>query len=146
MTISQVTDTLIIGDWQDAARISRYVLEPTVGWKIMTVAFDSPFTGDIKFNLVDGPADGNLDEFERAVDKLTELQNNKIPTLIHCVSGVSRSAAVVIAYLMRSEKISYGEAFARVQNRRPSIKPVPFFEDYLSKSMWDEIAHRFLKQ
>jgi dual specificity phosphatase 12 len=35
--------------------------------------------------------------------------------------GKSRSATIVIAYLMRKHRISYEEAFARVRQRRKEI-------------------------
>jgi hypothetical protein len=49
MTASKVSDTLYIGDWQDA-RASRQN-RPEIA--IMTVAVDSPFVGGWKFDLVD---------------------------------------------------------------------------------------------
>lgn len=43
--------------------------------------------------------------------------------LVHCQAGVSRSASVVIGYLMWKEQISYQEAYAAVKRCRPIIWP-----------------------
>jgi protein-tyrosine phosphatase len=44
--------------------------------------------------------------------------------LIHCAAGVSRSASVVIAYLMRKKLYaSYQDAFLHVYACRPVIQP-----------------------
>eukprot|EP00931_Biecheleriopsis_adriatica_P037663 TRINITY_DN21600_c0_g1_i1.p1 TRINITY_DN21600_c0_g1~~TRINITY_DN21600_c0_g1_i1.p1 ORF type:complete len:343 (+),score=45.31 TRINITY_DN21600_c0_g1_i1:244-1272(+) len=43
--------------------------------------------------------------------------------LIHCASGRSRSASIVIAYLMREEKLSYPEAFKSVVSIRSVVQP-----------------------
>ncbi|KAF7300290.1 Dual specificity catalytic domain-containing protein [Mycena chlorophos] len=43
--------------------------------------------------------------------------------LVHCQQGVSRSAAVVIAFLIRDKGMSYDDALAFVKERRSCIKP-----------------------
>lgn len=43
--------------------------------------------------------------------------------LVHCQQGVSRSAAVVIAYLIYTHSMSYEAAFDFVRKRRACIKP-----------------------
>lgn len=48
--------------------------------------------------------------------------------LIHCQAGVSRSASVVIAYLIKKLKINYLKALSFVRDKRPSVKPNSGFE------------------
>jgi len=43
--------------------------------------------------------------------------------LVHCASGKSRSASVLIAYLMRHERLAYTVAFQQVKDARPVIAP-----------------------
>ncbi|PRP86140.1 MAP kinase phosphatase with leucine-rich repeats protein 1-like [Planoprotostelium fungivorum] len=43
--------------------------------------------------------------------------------LVHCAAGVSRSASIVIGYLMWSRKKSFLEAFTFVRSKRPIIGP-----------------------
>ncbi|KAL1513306.1 hypothetical protein ABEB36_002728 [Hypothenemus hampei] len=43
--------------------------------------------------------------------------------LVHCYFGVSRSATVVIAYVMKKYELSYSEAFERVKSKRSIVFP-----------------------
>ncbi|KAG8219090.1 protein-tyrosine phosphatase-like protein [Butyriboletus roseoflavus] len=43
--------------------------------------------------------------------------------LVHCVMGVSRSATVVCAYLMVSQRLSVSAAIQYIRRRRPEIRP-----------------------
>lgn len=51
--------------------------------------------------------------------------------LVHCRQGVSRSASVVLAYLMKTKHLSYDEAFAFVKARRPRVSPNSSFSKQL---------------
>ncbi|XP_058639310.1 dual specificity protein phosphatase 19b isoform X2 [Onychostoma macrolepis] len=53
--------------------------------------------------------------------------------LVHCNAGVSRSASVVIGFLMSQEKMSFNEAFSAVKTVRPYIQPNPGFMSQLKK-------------
>ncbi|XP_029922446.1 dual specificity protein phosphatase 14 [Myripristis murdjan] len=44
-------------------------------------------------------------------------------TLVHCTAGRSRSAALVIAYLMRCEGVSLRQAHEALLEKRPHIRP-----------------------
>ena len=52
---------------------------------------------------------------------INESQNNKI--LVHCRAGASRSASLVIAFLMKKKKLSLIESYQFVLNKRPIIEP-----------------------
>ncbi|ODV89036.1 hypothetical protein CANCADRAFT_32426 [Tortispora caseinolytica NRRL Y-17796] len=43
--------------------------------------------------------------------------------LVHCQCGVSRSASLVVAYVMRSQQLPLGEAYAKVKTLSPYIGP-----------------------
>lgn len=59
--------------------------------------------------------------------------------LVHCVAGVSRSATIMTAFLMRERRLRVHQAFALVQARRTIVEPNPGFRKQLV--LWD--AHLF---
>ncbi|CAG5124219.1 unnamed protein product, partial [Candidula unifasciata] len=48
-------------------------------------------------------------------------------TLVHCLAGVSRSATICIAYLVKYQHMTLEEAYKHVKKRRPVIHPNPGF-------------------
>ena len=50
---------------------------------------------------------------------------------VHCMAGVSRSASIVIAYIMRTKHMSFKSAFDFVKERRPCICPNDGFHKQL---------------
>jgi protein-tyrosine phosphatase len=53
--------------------------------------------------------------------------------LVHCGAGISRSAAVVIAYLCRFAGMSYAEALAFVKAKRPQVAPADVFKEAIER-------------
>ena len=65
-------------------------------------------------------------------------------TLVHCTLGVSRSATIVIAYIMWKQKMKYENAFNYVKEKRKRISPnygfkkqLQIFESLLIKNNYD---------
>lgn len=46
---------------------------------------------------------------------------------VHCWAGVSRSATIVISYLMQLERLSFQEALTRTSSAKPDVEPNPGF-------------------
>jgi protein-tyrosine phosphatase len=57
------------------------------------------------------------------------------PVLLHCYAGISRSATLVIAYLMESRNLPLKYAYTLVRRQRPRIRPNPGFLKQLKQ--WD---------
>lgn len=51
--------------------------------------------------------------------------------LVHCQAGVSRSATIVIAYIMKKNKIKSKAALEFVQEKRPIVGPNDGFLEQL---------------
>lgn len=76
-------------------------------------------------------------DYEDITEKFPEcfefLDNSSGNTLIHCQAGVSRSAAILIGYLMYKTNSSYQEIFDLVKYSRPIIQPNRNFEHRLKQ-------------
>jgi protein-tyrosine phosphatase len=68
----------------------------------------------------DARLDSVLDVALAFIDNALETGNS---VLVHCAAGVSRSASVVIAYLMLKKNYSFDEAFSTTKRARPCISP-----------------------
>ena len=60
--------------------------------------------------------------------------------LVHCASGVSRSTAIVAAFLMKLNGWTATAAFNFIQKRRPGINRKKFFEQL---ELWSELKYAF---
>ena len=70
--------------------------------------------------------------------------DGKDNTLFHCMAGASRSATIVIAYIMWKEKMTYEDAFNFVNKKRPVAFPnfgfreqLKIFENLLKDNNYD---------
>jgi len=63
------------------------------------------------------------------IDKIINAPDSAI--LVHCMMGVSRSSAFVIAYLMYSQNMTFQEAFDFLKNKRNFINPNKGFQKQL---------------
>jgi len=72
--------------------------------------------------------DNILPYINESIDFIKQCRGN---VLVHCTAGVSRSASIVIAYLMKEKKLSYIKAFNYVQKIRPIIHPNDSFINQL---------------
>ena len=71
--------------------------------------------------------------FRESTDFIKEALNEGGVVLVHCFAGVSRSASIVIAYLMRFGGMSFGSAIQLVRNKRPWISPNHGFMNQLRR-------------
>lgn len=65
--------------------------------------------------------------FEEAFQMIDEARQTNGKILVHCAMGISRSATIVIAYLMSRYQMSMMTAFNYVKSKRPEINPNKYF-------------------
>ncbi|KAI0787045.1 phosphatases II [Irpex lacteus] len=66
-----------------------------------------------------------------AVRFIHEAMSSNGVCLVHCVQGLSRSAAVVAAYLMWSQRMSATQAIETVRRAREQVWILPGFQEQL---------------
>lgn len=58
------------------------------------------------------------DYFDEVADLIEQIRQTGGVTMVHCVAGVSRSASLVLAYLMKHMKMTLKDAFQLVRTAR----------------------------
>ncbi|XP_003379610.1 putative dual specificity phosphatase, catalytic domain protein [Trichinella spiralis] len=64
-----------------------------------------------------------MDDFDRCIEFIESAIRSKENILVHCQEGISRSATVVAAYLMKKYSIDENEALLRIQAVRSIVYP-----------------------
>jgi hypothetical protein len=77
--------------------------------------------------------DRDLDFFLDDATEFIAMHIKRGCVLVHCGAGISRSAAVVVAYLCRYAGMSYAEALAFVKARRPQVAPADVFKEAIER-------------
>ena len=70
--------------------------------------------------------------FDQCADKIQQTSLAGGRTLVHCMAGVSRSATLCIAYLMKHQHMTLREAYSHVKSCRCFIRPnIGFFRQLI---------------
>ncbi|KAI7815014.1 dual specificity phosphatase 19, partial [Triplophysa rosa] len=81
--------------------------------------------------MLDLPETDIISYFPQCFEFINQASHQGGVVLVHCNAGVSRSASVVIGFLIYQEKMSFEEAFRAVKSARPHIQPNPGFMNQL---------------
>ncbi|XP_072382942.1 dual specificity protein phosphatase 21-like [Diabrotica undecimpunctata] len=124
--LSEVTDSLIL---TSASSLNSQILEMFNISCIISCAPelpDPPHREDViyhKIDIMDSGYSRILPYFDKSADLIHQVSNLGGKTMVYCVAGVSRSASICIAYLMKYHKLSLLESYNYVKLRRSRIKP-----------------------
>lgn len=77
----------------------------------------------VKVRVDDSPTAHIYPHFDPVADKINGVKQRGYKTLVHCVAGVSRSATLCIAYLVKYENMALRDAYYCVKQARPIIRP-----------------------
>ncbi|KAF7273904.1 MAP kinase-specific phosphatase [Rhynchophorus ferrugineus] len=121
---AQITEHLFLGS-QDCCDES--VLQHHDIKNVLSVGIEAPVKCDdvtYKFiEMLDVPETDLSIYLKDCLDFIETALNSSSNVLVHCNAGVSRSASVVIAFLILKRQHSFQEAFDRVVTARRCIRP-----------------------
>ncbi|KAJ0015467.1 hypothetical protein NQD34_009087 [Periophthalmus magnuspinnatus] len=95
---------------------------------LLNVSADCPnhFEGTYQYKCI--PVEDNHKEdiscwFLEAIEFIDSVRDSSGRVLVHCQAGISRSATICLAYLMKRKRVRLDEAFEFVRRRRSIISP-----------------------
>jgi protein-tyrosine phosphatase len=77
----------------------------------------------VRLSWTDVPEQRILADLETAFSLIDDARSRNVVCLVHCRSGMSRSGAIAVAYVMRTMHISLLEALAFCRDKRAIIAP-----------------------
>ncbi|KAK3093278.1 hypothetical protein FSP39_013599 [Pinctada imbricata] len=124
---SQILPFLYLGNERDAMNLQR-LKELDITYVLNTTSHIPKYFENqgITYKRIPASDSGcqNLKQyFEEAISFIDEARQKGANVLIHCHAGVSRSATITIAYLLKHTKMSMMDAYRFVKGKRVIISP-----------------------
>lgn len=132
-SISKITDNVYISDLPTACNKEK-LKEDGITHILSTIFGLDPFYPDDFEYKVLPLRDIESEEIEKYIEEgiqfIEDAINNGGKVLVHCSYGISRSASMVIAYLLKTG-MRYNDAFDYVKSKREIIQPNKGFKKKL---------------
>lgn len=123
--ISRILDNLFLGSAK-ASRSQDLLISNGIT-HILNIAGRQHFPGQFIYKRVHFEDVEEFDDMDKLRDIFSWLDevisDTKSKIFVHCMGGMSRSASVVIGFLVWTKKYKLDEAVDFVKNRRPQIRP-----------------------
>lgn len=132
--VAEITDFLYLGGLA-AARMEDVLTKKGITC-VINAAVEAPDVNyksikTTKIKLEDNATCNIGVHFDLVADKIDKVQRERGKVFVHCMAGVSRSATLVLAYLMKYHRMKLIDAHTYVKKRRPLIRPNPGFWKHL---------------
>lgn len=134
MSFSQVTPTLFLGGAEaprNASMVSQKGITLIVNATLNHTSPAYPGVECVRVPVPDLPSARLGDHFDRVAQRIHS--NRTGGTLVHCAAGMSRSPALVTAYLMRHRGVTLCQAHRWVRGSRPEVR--------LNAGFWEQLLH-----
>ena len=123
--IAQITDHLYLSSAFPVRsdRVKAYGITHIINVTLDFANLVDPTIESVQIRVDDAPHANLQVYFDRCADKIHQVNMRRGRTLVHCIAGVSRSATICIAYLMKYQRMTLEQAYHHVKKRRPVIRP-----------------------
>ncbi|XP_029971885.1 dual specificity protein phosphatase 18 [Salarias fasciatus] len=132
MALSQITPTLFLSGAEapmNATLVSQKGITLIVNATLNHACPTYPGVECLRIPVSDLPSARLGDHFDRVAERIHG--NRGGGTLVHCAAGMSRSPALVMAYLMRYRGVTLCQAHRWVQESRPYVR--------LNAGFWEQL-------
>ncbi|XP_038148195.1 uncharacterized protein si:dkey-175m17.7 [Cyprinodon tularosa] len=125
--ISPILPFLFLGNERDAQDLDL-LLRLNIGYVVNVTTHLPLYHINLGLRYKRLPATDNSKQnlrqyFEEVFEFIEEAYQSGQGVLVHCQAGVSRSATIVIAYLMKHTLMTMTDAYKYVRSRRPVVSP-----------------------
>jgi hypothetical protein len=131
---NQIIDGLWLGSLESS--YDRETLKKKGITHIISVlaGYEPPFPEDFNYlviNALDNQSSNLIDVFNDTSDFISDAFCNNGNVLVHCAYGRSRSATIIVAFLIDSFGMYVDTAINLLQSKRPIVEPNPNYVNQL---------------
>ncbi|XP_052412730.1 dual specificity protein phosphatase 18 [Carassius gibelio] len=123
---AQITECLYIGNSRtasDSSLIGSLNITCVINTTLDVSNTKIPTVDYMHVPVADDPQSRLCDYFDSVADKIQHVSDEDGRVLLHCNAGVSRSATLCLAYLMKHRHLTLAEAHALLKSLRPIVRP-----------------------
>jgi hypothetical protein len=129
--LQEVRERLFISNFFGARSLQRLAQAGITHVLVCAGELPTPHTEQVAYRRLSGLYDAAscslAEPLLGALPWMQEVLASGGRLLLHCAAGVSRSATILVAYLMWSERKTYEEALDALREARPVVDPHPAF-------------------
>lgn len=137
--LHSITDNIYLGNWHDSIDMKKlqhnnikYILTLNTENKHTDANLVAFKKNGIKTKYIDINDSISANILQHVNPCIHYIKSNAPSNvLVHCSMGISRSASIVIAYLIKEKNMTYSDALRYVKKKRHIINPNPSFAQQL---------------
>jgi len=121
----QIIDNIYLGNFGSALSLEELKFIGIRKVICCALAMPLPFQDEMIYKhlpIIDDPEEDILPYLTDGIKFLNDCDSS-VNVLVHCQAGVSRSASIVIGFIMWKMRLSYEEAFLLVKQKRKCVCP-----------------------
>uniref|UniRef100_A0A670I8R2 Dual specificity phosphatase 22 n=1 Tax=Podarcis muralis TaxID=64176 RepID=A0A670I8R2_PODMU len=141
--MNKILPGLFLGNFKDA-RDTEQLKKNNITHILSIHDSARPMLEGVKYLCIpaaDSPSQNLVRHFKESIEFIHECRLGGQSCLVHCLAGVSRSATLVVAYIMTITDLGWEDALSVVRASRSCANPNAGFQRQLEEFEKTELAH-----
>jgi predicted protein tyrosine phosphatase len=142
--LDKIDDRLYLGGEHAASNyeiIRKNKISHIINVAINSTTYDHSDIKIVKCQIDDEAIapDGYFESMANLLYSMLQDTNDIENILVHCVAGISRSATVILSYLILHQKMSFYAALSKIEKNRDIVSPHPLLIYSMLRDFGDRI-------